>query len=348
MIDFSNVALKKMAIHFVGNKGKDEGVYISKDIFTFFNEVIEENFLQYFIEPFRKVAEFYNFYHPTKIELNEIKSFATALFNDTTGFDEVAEKIALTLYDKSVHPNINGGELFITWFTGCTLAGESIDAVGIYKSEVKDTFIKLQQAGGSYDYHLDLGININEIDKGCIIFNTKQGNDLIVTVLDNINKSKEAKYWMDDFLKLISCKDSFHFTKDYLDVAKKFVTERMPEVFDVSKADKIDYLNKSINYFKKNGHFAEEDFLQDVFQHSEVIDNFNQFKEKYSNEHHVALDNDFDISHQAVKKQAKVFKSILKLDKNFHIYIHGSKDLIEKGTDTDGRKFYKIYYEQEA
>lgn len=49
----------------------------------------------------------------------------------------------------------------------------------------------------------------------------------------------------------------------------------MPEVFDISKADKIDYLNKSISYFKKNDHFAEEDFLQDVFQHSEVIDNFN-------------------------------------------------------------------------
>jgi 37-kD nucleoid-associated bacterial protein len=348
MIDFSTIALKKMAIHFVGNKGKEEGVYISKNIFSSFNEAAEESFLQYFIAPFRKVAEFYNFYHPAEIELNEVKSFATSLFNDTASFEEVSEKIAKTLYDKSAHPNISGGELFITWFTGCTFNGENVDALGIYKSEQKDTFIKLQQVGGSYDYQLDAGININEIDKGCIIFNTKQPNEFIVTVLDNINKSKEAKYWMDDFLKLISCQDSFHFTKDYLEVAKKFVTERMPEVFDVSKADKIDYLNKSINYFKKNDHFAEADFLQDVFQHSEVIDNFNQFKEKYSNDHHVALDKDFDISNQAVKKQAKVFKSILKLDRNFHIYIHGSKDLIEKGTDANGRKFYKIYYEQET
>lgn len=348
MIDFSTIAIKKMAIHFVGNKGREEGVYISKEVFSSFSEDEEESFLKYFIEPFRKVAEFYNFYHPTEIELNEVKSFATSLFNETGSFEAMSEKIALTLYDKSDHPNINGGELFITSFSGCTFNGETVDAIGIYKSEIKDTFIKLQKEGGSYDYELDSGININEIDKGCIILNTKQDNDFIVTVLDNINKSKEAKYWMDDFLKLISCQDSFHFTKDYLDVAKKFVTERMPEVFDVSKADKIDYLNKSIGYFKKNDHFAEEDFLQDVFQHAEVIDHFNQFKEKHSNENHIVLDNDFDISNQAVKKQAKVFKSILKLDRNFHIYIHGSKDLIEKGTDTDGRKYYKIYYEQEA
>ncbi|MCW3093599.1 MAG: hypothetical protein JWP81_4668 [Ferruginibacter sp.] len=345
MIDFSTVSLSKMAIHFVGNKSKEEGVFISDKIFTSFNEEVEESFLKYFIEPFRKVAEFYNFYHPTEIDLNEIKSFSTALFNDTATFEEVAEKIAKSLYDKSEHPNINGGELFVAWFAGCNFNGEPVDAIGIYKSELKDTFIKLQKAGGAYDYELDAGVNINEIDKGCIIFNTQQ--DFIVTVLDNINKSKEAKYWMDDFLKLISCQDSFHFTKDYLDVARKYVTERMPEVFDLSKADKIDYLNKSINYFKKNDHFAEEDFLQDVFQHSEVIDHFNQYKEKYANDNHVVLDNDFDISGQAVKKQAKVFKSILKLDRNFHIYIHGNKDLIEKGTDTDGRKYYKIYYEKE-
>jgi len=335
-----------MTIHFVGNKNREEGIYISNNVFSSFNEAAEESFLQYFISPFRKVAEFYNFYHPADIELNEVKSFATALFNDDAAFEETAKKIAQTLYERSSHPGISGGELFIGLFTGCTFNGEAVDAIGIYKSEVKDTFIKLQQAGGIYDYELDSGININEMDKGCIIFNTKP--DLVVTVIDNINKSKEAKYWMDDFLKLISCQDSFHFTKDYLNVAKQFVTERMPEVYDVTKADKIDYLNKSISYFKKNDHFAEEDFLQDVFQHGEVIDQFNRFKEQYSSENHVVLDDNFEISGLAVKKQAKVFKSILKLDKNFHIYIHGSKDLIEKGTDADGRKYYKIYYEQEA
>ncbi|MES1226514.1 MAG: nucleoid-associated protein, partial [Bacteroidota bacterium] len=49
------------------------------------------------------------------------------------------------------------------------------------------------------------------------------------------------------------------------------------------------------------------------------------------------------------KKQAKVFKSVLKLDKNFHIYIHGRRDLIEKGIDEiTGKKFYKIYFEEES
>jgi len=38
----------------------------------------------------------------------------------------------------------------------------------------------------------------------------------------------------------------------------------------------------------------------------------------------------------------------LKLDGNFHVYIHGNKDMIERGVDDDGRKYYKLYYEEES
>ena len=50
----------------------------------------------------------------------------------------------------------------------------------------------------------------------------------------------------------------------------------------------------------------------------------------------------------AVKKQARSIKSIIKLDKNLPIYVHGSRELIEQGVDEEGRKFYKIYYKEES
>jgi REP element-mobilizing transposase RayT len=49
---------------------------------------------------------------------------------------------------------------------------------------------------------------------------------------------------------------------------------------------------------------------------------------------------------EQLKKQARALKSVIKLDKNFHIYIHGNRNLIEQGTDENG-KFYKIYYKEE-
>ncbi len=62
----------------------------------------------------------------------------------------------------------------------------------------------------------------------------------------------------------------------------------------------------------------------------------------------INVSGNFEISVQAVKKQARVFKSILKLDKNFHIYIHGDRNLIEQGEEKDGRKYNKIYYKDES
>ncbi|MCC6583451.1 MAG: nucleoid-associated protein, partial [Chitinophagales bacterium] len=39
---------------------------------------------------------------------------------------------------------------------------------------------------------------------------------------------------------------------------------------------------------------------------------------------------------------------VLKLDRNFHIYIHGNTEMIQQGIDEDGRKFYKIFYQEES
>jgi hypothetical protein len=102
-----------------------------------------------------------------------------------------------------------------------------------------------------------------------------------------------------------------------------------------------------VEYFKQNESFNKENFEETVFQNEEVINSFRSYDSNYRQENEIEIQDDFDISAQAVKKQSRFFKSILKLDKNFHVYIHGNKDLIEKGVDNDGRKYYKIYYEKE-
>ena len=83
-----------------------------------------------------------------------------------------------------------------------------------------------------------------------------------------------------------------------------------------------------------------------VAQHS-VIESFKRFKNDFQRENDIEVSDSFSISETAVKKQARAFKSVIKLDKNFHIYIHGKRELIEQGVDADGRKYYKIYYKEE-
>ncbi|MCE3259354.1 MAG: nucleoid-associated protein [Bacteroidetes bacterium] len=41
-------------------------------------------------------------------------------------------------------------------------------------------------------------------------------------------------------------------------------------------------------------------------------------------------------------------RTVVKLDKNFHIYIHGRHDYVENGYDeAKGLKYYKLFYTNE-
>lgn len=130
-------------------------------------------------------------------------------------------------------------------------------------------------------------------------------------------------------------------------MTKEFVTKQLPEDYEMNQTDKIDLLNKSVGYFKENDSFDKEEFMSEVFVDEEIVDSFKNFNNIYVTENELESKDSFSISAQAVKKQARVFKSVLKLDKNFHVYIHGDKELIEQGVEPDGRKFYKIYYTEE-
>ncbi len=80
-----------------------------------------------------------------------------------------------------------------------------------------------------------------------------------------------------------------------------------------------------------------------------MVTQFRKFGQNYEELHNLDIAEEFEISAPAVKKQARIFKSVLKLDRNFHIYIHGDRDLIEKGVDpSSGKKFYKIYFDHES
>jgi hypothetical protein len=125
------------------------------------------------------------------------------------------------------------------------------------------------------------------------------------------------------------------------------VTKELPQQFDVSKADQVDLLNKSVKFFRENESFELKEFSNEVMENPEIIESFKRFKDTFQRDQDVDIDENFSISGSALKKQSRIFKSVIKLDKNFHIYIHGNRELIEQGSDEKG-KFYKVYYKQET
>ena len=129
---------------------------------------------------------------------------------------------------------------------------------------------------------------------------------------------------------------------------KNFITSELQDKHEIDKATQADYLNRSVSYFKDNNVFDIKDFQSSVFNDREIIKSFRSFGSRYSEQHDIDIANKFEISSSAVKRQAKSFKSVLKLDNNFHIYIHGDRKLIEQGFDKAvGKRYYKIYFDQE-
>ena len=138
-------------------------------------------------------------------------------------------------------------------------------------------------------------------------------------LIDQTNRS-DAAYWKDDFLQLKIRNDSFNKTNTTLGVYKNFITSKIDDEFDISKADKIDLLNRSMKYFKEKDSFDLDEFSEEVIENPKAIESFKKFSREYNEEFDAGIDQPFDISGAAVKKQSRVFKSVLKLDKNFHIY----------------------------
>lgn len=346
MLPIVNALPVRCIIHRVGNKLNEEGCKLSPKSLPPFTEAMETVLANYFMSAFKE-PEMYCCWHESDLSLNACYSFARDIFANNTLFTEKSQHLARHLYECSAHPKIKGGDLYVALLEGDDVEGKKMQALAIFKTESKDTFLQVLPEGDGFTVQTNEGQLATKADKGCLIFNTHVEEGFQVCVVDNLNRGSEAQYWKDEFLKLQHFADDYHHTKEFLGITRHFVTDQYAREFEVAKTDQIDLLNRSIGYFKTHPSFDKEEFEQEVLHHPEVIESFRNFDDRYRKENLIELEDSFDISRQAVRKQARVFKSVLKLDKNFHIYIHGNRDMIERGVDEAGRKYYKIYYEEE-
>lgn len=348
MLDFTNSNIDKVIVHQVGNKTNGEELLLSNNVLDTQDLRLRELLIQYFLYPFSNTLEYHSFtFSDGDFSLNPLYQFATNIFSKNNNLEKISKSIAKQLYEVAVHPQIKSGDLFVATFSNILLGDVLVNGIGLFKSENRQPFLKLNKNATDFVLNYEDGINIDKLDKGCLILNVENESGYRVAVIDKSNRSNDAQYWKDLFLNLRPVNDEYHFTKEFLGIAKQYVTKQYSEEFEVTKADQIDLLNRSVEYFKTRDAFDKEEFEKEVLQHDNLIKSFQNFDTAYRQENEIDLSDNFEISAQAVKKQARVFKSVLKLDKNFHIYIHGNRDLIEQGVDEDGRKYYKIYYKEE-
>lgn len=332
------------SIHIVGNKTDREGLFLSASNLKT-QDKIKQLLVNYFLSPFSS-DEYYSLYHESGLEYNVVYGAVGQIFADSECLFEQSVNLAKHLYEQSTHPKIKGGEFYTVYFKDCLIDGEAVDAVGLFKSENKDTFLKVLREGGNFNLESEQGINIKKLDKGCLIFNKDRENGYVVAVVDNTNRGVDAQYWIDDFLHVRQRKDEYANTENVMAMAKQFITKELPKEFEVPKADQIDLLNRSLQFFKEKDTFDIEDFANEVIEQPEVIESFKNYKKTFEEERAMEIDDSFAISQHAFKKQQRSYKRIIRLDKKIQIIIDGNRDHIEQGEDEKG-KYYKVYYNTE-
>jgi len=344
-LNFNETSIGKIITHFVGAKTQEEPFKLSKEE-TAVEQDTRTFLLKYFLSTF-KGEEAYQFVndHPLVVH-----ALVKGIFENEASFVEQSQKLARLLYDRSEHPKIKGGELNVVLFRYAVMDGNPLDAIGIFKTETKDAFLKMSDFTSRYQIKHELGIGVNSLDKGCVIFNTESADGYRVFLSDKVSKpSGDAQYWAQEFLELQPLSDAFHNTKNFLSLTKSFVTDQLGDDEEMSGADKVDLLNRSMDFFKSRDQFVKKDFETEVLQQPRIIKSFQSYNnDVFADNEEAAIYDRFDISSHAVKRQQSNFKSVLKLDKNFHVYIHGDRSLIEHGVEPNGRKYYKLYYNEET
>lgn len=346
MITCDDAVIEKMVVHRVGNKTNNEPLKISPCPFLIHGE-IGSVLLKYFTSNF-KSPQTYHLFSEAGVDKNLVYQCVKEIFNDENELYSQSVKLAQYLYEVSEHPNIKSGELYITRLSQCFIDGDVVDAVGIFKSENKETYLKVFPKGDGFDIESESGININKLDKGCIIFNKEQEEGYVAIVVDVSNKNGEAAYWTDGFLGLAARHDSFFNTEHAINLCRGFVTEYLPSEYEMTKADQAELLSKTSDYMKEYKQFDVNKYANDVIGNNELQEKFEDYRFQYEKDFDMDFSDNFAISEQAFRKGQRGFRSILKLDKNFTVYIHGSHNRIEQGEDEDtGLKYYKFLYDNE-
>ena len=194
MINLFNAHIENLSIHRVGNKSRNEAIFLSENPYGL-NDEIMPLLKEYFFKSFREKEEnYFQFAHEVDLEYNDMFNFASEIFNNPGEIHNVSKKITKHLFEQSNHPHIKNGEVYVAYLSHVSIDNNVVDAIGIFKSEIQTDFLQFEEKESNLEMILQQGINLNKLDKGCIIFNYKKEEGYKILTVDS--NRYDARYWL--------------------------------------------------------------------------------------------------------------------------------------------------------
>ena len=348
MINLFNTQVESLSLHKVGNKSRNEPIVLSYDAYKL-NDEITPLLKEFFFKPFREKKEVYfQFAHEVDLQYNLMYKECTKLFNSKgNNAHSISGKIAQHLFEQSNHPHIKSGEVYVTYLTNVVIDNHVVDAIGIFKSEIKSDFIQVDDNGDSnLVMKLEQGISLDKLDKGCIIFNYKKEEGYKILCVDSNNY--DSRYWLDYFLGLNEFQDENFLTNKYLKFCSQFAKEVVLPATD--KQNEVMFKNKTIHHFATNDEFDEQKYMESLFDElPDLLPEFKAYKADKGGKYSVDDITTFPISNAMVNDLRSSYKSSIKLDTNMEIKLdfvnpESAANFLEKGWDEEKQMYYYLCY----
>lgn len=349
MINLYNTHIDSISLHRVGNKSRNESIFLSDKAYSLSDEILPL-IKEYFFKPFREKEEnFYQFAHDVDLEYNDMFRFASQIFEQPHIVHEISKKITEHLFEQSSHPHIKSGEVYVTYLTNLQLDGNMVDGIGIFKSEIKSDYIEFDEKDNHLEMILNQGISLEKLQKGCLIFNYKKEEGYKILTVDA--NRYDSRYWLEHFLQVDAFEDEAYFTKKYLKFCQGFAKDIVLPAED--KKEEVMFLNRAVNHFAKNDNFEETAFLNEVIENPDLIAEFKNYKVDTGAKYSIEDVSSFGISNTAVKEVRRKFKNLIQLDTGITIKLdftnsESADKFVEKGWDEEKQMYYYLcYYNKE-
>ena len=345
MLNLFNTQIESLSLHRIGNKSRNEPIFLSDEPYSLSDE-ITPLIKEFFFKTFREKEEnYFQFAHEVDLEYNEMFNFATEIFNNPNSAHEVSKKITKHLYEQSSHPHIKSGEVYVTYLKNLSIDNNVVDAIGVFKSEIKNDFLELDENGSHLEMILKQGISLDKLDKGVIIFNYKKEEGYKILTVDS--NRYDSRYWLEHFLSIDAFHDENFMTKKYLKFCQDFAKEVVLPAED--KKEEVMFLNRAVNHFAKNDNFEETNFLNEVIDNPDLIAEFKSYKVDKGEKYSIEDVSNFPISNSAVTDARRKFKNVINLDTGITIKLdfvnpESAEKFVEKGWDEEKQMYYYLTY----
>jgi hypothetical protein len=345
MINLFNTHIASLSIHRVGNKSRNEAIFLSSAPYKMDDE-ITPLLKEFFLKPFRDREEnYFHFAHDADLEFHELFNHVSKIFDDPQLIHEVSRSIASYLYNQSEHPHIKSGEVYVGYLENVQLDNVKMDAIGIFKSELKQDFLQFAEEGSQLEAILQHGVSLNKLDKGCLIFNTEKENGYKILSVDS--NRYDARYWLESFLGVEALADDNFYTKKYLKFCQDFAKDVVLPAED--KQQEVLFMNRAVNHFAKNDNFEETAFMNEVIDNPDLLPEFRHYKTEKAPKYSIEDLTTFPIANTAVTAARKKIKNVINLDTNIQIKLdfinpESAEKFVEKGWDEEKQMYYYLVY----